>query len=68
MGMSIGHHPQQSQFTPDMRKDDSEISETERADAKRRIEGSLAPAREEDPTSAGLGAAVSDPERDLNGK
>lgn len=41
--MSIGHHPQQAQFTPDMRKKDADISESERAEAKRRIEGSLAP-------------------------
>lgn len=41
--MSIGHHPQQQQYTPDMRKKDSDISESERAEAKRRIEGSLAP-------------------------
>lgn len=41
--MSIGHHPQQAQHTPDMRKDDSEITENEKAEAKRRIEGSLAP-------------------------
>jgi len=46
VGMSIGHHPQQPQYTPDMRKDDADISESERAEAKRRIEGSLAPPRE----------------------
>lgn len=43
--MSIGHHPQQGQHTPDMRKPDAEISEKDRADAQRRIEGSLAPDR-----------------------
>jgi len=43
VGMSIGHHPQQAQHTPDMRKPEAEISEIDRADAKRRIEGSLAP-------------------------
>ena len=41
--MSIGHHPQQAQYTPDMRKPDADVSEGERAEAKRRIEGSLAP-------------------------
>jgi phosphatidylserine decarboxylase len=41
--MSIGHHPQQPQYEPDMRKADSDISDSERAEAKRRIEGSLAP-------------------------
>lgn len=43
--MSIGHHPQEGQYTPDMRKPDAEISEKDRADAQRRIEGSLAPDR-----------------------
>lgn len=41
--MSIGHHPSQSQHTPDMRKKDEDISESERAEAKRRIEGSIQP-------------------------
>lgn len=41
--MSIGHHPTQAQHTPDMRKKEEDISESERIDAKRRIEGSLAP-------------------------
>jgi phosphatidylserine decarboxylase len=40
VGMSIGHHPSQGQFTPDMRKKEEDISESERAEAKRRIEGS----------------------------
>ncbi|KAE8440679.1 hypothetical protein EG329_006816 [Mollisiaceae sp. DMI_Dod_QoI] len=43
VGMSIGHHPSQGQHTPDMRKKDEDITEKELADAKRRIEGSLAP-------------------------
>lgn len=41
--MSIGHHPQQGQHTPDMRKKDENVTQEERQDAKRRIEGSLAP-------------------------
>jgi phosphatidylserine decarboxylase len=41
--MSIGHSPDEPQFTPDMRKPAQEISNEERQDAKRRIEGSLAP-------------------------
>ena len=40
--MSIGHHPSQSQHTPDMRKKDEDITESEKAEAKRRIEGSIA--------------------------
>ena len=39
--MSIGHHPTQSQHTPDMRKKDEDITESEKAEAKRRIEGSI---------------------------
>ena len=41
--MSIGHHPNQSQYTPDMRKDEENVTLEERQEAKRRIEGSLAP-------------------------
>ena len=41
--MSIGHHPKQSQHTPDMRKKDEDISDSERAEPKRRIEGSITP-------------------------
>ena len=43
--MSIGHHPEVGQHTPDMRKPDNEVSEEQREEAKRRIEGSLAPDR-----------------------
>jgi phosphatidylserine decarboxylase len=39
--MSIGHHPSQEQYAPDMRKKDEDISESERVEAKRRIEGSI---------------------------
>ncbi|CAG8976671.1 hypothetical protein HYALB_00012063 [Hymenoscyphus albidus] len=41
VGMSIGHHPTQGQFTPDMRKNEEDISESERAEATRRIQGSI---------------------------
>jgi phosphatidylserine decarboxylase len=41
--MSIGHHPLQTQHTPDMRKKDEDITESEKAEAKRRIEGSIEP-------------------------
>jgi phosphatidylserine decarboxylase len=53
--MSIGHHPQQNQHTPDMRKKDADISESERAEAKRRIGGSLTPPREADDDGTGSG-------------
>ena len=43
VGMSVGHHPQQAQHTPDMRKKDENVTQEERQDAKRRIEGSLPP-------------------------
>jgi phosphatidylserine decarboxylase len=38
--MSIGHHPSQPQYTPDMRKKEEDITESDMEDAKRRIEGS----------------------------
>lgn len=41
--MSIGHHPDQSQHTPDMRKKEEHITNEDRREAQRRIEGSLAP-------------------------
>jgi len=45
VGMSIGHSPDTPQFTPDMRKDPENITMEDRQEAKRRIEGSLAPAK-----------------------
>ena len=41
--MSIGHSPDQPQYLPDMRKDEENVTNAERQEAKRRIEGSLAP-------------------------
>lgn len=41
--MSIGHHPDQAQYAPDMRKSSEYVTLEERQEAKRRIEGSLAP-------------------------
>jgi phosphatidylserine decarboxylase len=35
--MSIGHHPDEGQHTPDMRKEDEFITLEEKEDAKRRI-------------------------------
>ncbi|EAW09922.1 putative phosphatidylserine decarboxylase Psd2 [Aspergillus clavatus NRRL 1] len=43
VGMSIGHSPKVPQFEPDMRKPSEQVSRQELQDAKRRIEGSLAP-------------------------
>lgn len=39
--MSIGHSPEEPQHTPDMRKNDQEITEEDRRQAKRRIQGSV---------------------------
>jgi hypothetical protein len=41
--MSIGHSPNVEPHRPDMKKDEANITERERQDARRRIEGSLAP-------------------------
>ncbi|KLJ06130.1 phosphatidylserine decarboxylase [Blastomyces silverae] len=41
VGMSIGHHPDEPQYTPDMRKSEESITAQDRAEAMRRIEGSL---------------------------
>lgn len=40
--MSIGHSPDQPQHAPDMRKKEENVTQDEREEAKRRIEGSLA--------------------------
>ncbi|KAL2115816.1 hypothetical protein VTJ04DRAFT_10071 [Mycothermus thermophilus] len=42
VGMSVGHHPAEPMWTPDMRRDDSAITEQDKADAKRRIQGQVA--------------------------
>jgi phosphatidylserine decarboxylase len=41
--MSIGHSPNESQWKPDMRKDEKDVTEAEKAEAKRRIQGSSSP-------------------------
>ncbi|KAM4066003.1 phosphatidylserine decarboxylase [Hirsutella rhossiliensis] len=40
-GMSIGHSPDQAQWTPDMRKNDEDVTEAEKKEAKRRIQGNV---------------------------
>ena len=52
--MSIGHHPSQSQHTPDMRKKEEDITESEIEDARRRIEGSSAKIPSKIPSKAQL--------------
>jgi phosphatidylserine decarboxylase len=41
--MSIGHTPDTEPHKPDMKKDEASITMAERQEARRRIEGSLAP-------------------------
>ena len=43
VGMSVGHDPKSGPYRPDMRKDEKNITMEDRQEAKRRIEGSLAP-------------------------
>ncbi|KAI0891378.1 phosphatidylserine decarboxylase-domain-containing protein [Annulohypoxylon nitens] len=45
-GMSVGHSPQVSQFAPDMRKDEKDVTEAEKAEAHRRIRGGVETADE----------------------
>ncbi|KAK1754667.1 hypothetical protein QBC47DRAFT_223476 [Echria macrotheca] len=59
VGMSIGHAPGEPQWTPDMRKNDDEITEADKENAKRRIQGSTGAESPEDsggddPTTSGL--------------
>lgn len=39
--MSIGHSPSEHQWRPDMRKDEKDVTEEDKAEAKRRIQGSV---------------------------
>ncbi|KAL6879494.1 putative phosphatidylserine decarboxylase [Trichoderma longibrachiatum] len=52
VGMSIGHSPNTSQWTPDMRKNEQDITEADKQEAKRRIQGSAA-LEEESPGDSG---------------
>jgi phosphatidylserine decarboxylase len=49
VGMSVGHSPNEPQWTPDMRK--SDVTEAEKQDAKRRIQGNVN--AEESPDDSG---------------
>ncbi len=51
VGMSVGHSPSEPQWTPDMRKDDKEVTQAEKDDAKRRIRGAVE--GEESPDESG---------------
>lgn len=49
--MSVGHSPDVGQWTPDMRKSEDEITEAEKKDAKRRIQGNFG--MEQSPSDSG---------------
>ena len=51
--MSVGHAPGEQQWTPDMRKDDANITEADKADAKRRIQGQVAEESAPDDSASG---------------
>ncbi|KAK4217164.1 phosphatidylserine decarboxylase-domain-containing protein [Rhypophila decipiens] len=51
VGMSVGHAPSQSSWTPDMRKSEDQITEADKQDATRRIKGGVA---EESPDDSGV--------------
>ncbi|KAK4657863.1 phosphatidylserine decarboxylase [Podospora pseudocomata] len=54
VGMSVGHAPSEPQWTPDMRKDDAQITEADKQDAKRRIQGQVAEESPNDDSGSGL--------------
>ncbi|PHH50234.1 Phosphatidylserine decarboxylase proenzyme 2 [Ceratocystis fimbriata CBS 114723] len=43
VGMSIGHSPDEPQWSPDQRKNSAEVTEADKKEAKRRIQGSVNP-------------------------
>ncbi|KAK4225352.1 phosphatidylserine decarboxylase-domain-containing protein [Podospora fimiseda] len=59
VGMSVGHAPSEPQWTPDMRKDESQITEEDKVEAKRRIQGQVA---EDSPEDSGSGLEGSEGE------
>lgn len=52
--MSVGHPPNEAPHAPDMKKDEANVTMEDRQEAKRRIEGSLAP----DSNSGGEGPTI----------
>lgn len=57
--MSIGHSPDEPQWTPDMRKKGQEFTDAEKREAKRRIQGNVA--LQESPEGSGDDRPVSRP-------
>ncbi|KAK3899778.1 phosphatidylserine decarboxylase-domain-containing protein [Staphylotrichum tortipilum] len=59
VGMSVGHSPGEPQWAPDMPKGEADITEADKAEAKRRIQGQVASAAEEEsPDESGSGEEV----------
>lgn len=58
VGMSIGHAPDEPQWTPDMRKDETQITEADKEQAKRRIQGQVAEDSPDDSASGPDGDEV----------
>lgn len=52
--MSVGHSPNEPSWKFDMRKDDKEVTEAEKQDAKRRIQGAVGANAEESPEDSGV--------------
>ncbi|KAH6649909.1 phosphatidylserine decarboxylase-domain-containing protein [Chaetomium tenue] len=52
VGMSVGHAPGEPMWTPDMRKDENQITAADKAEAKRRIQGQVAEESPDDSASA----------------
>ncbi|KAG5940116.1 hypothetical protein E4U60_000587 [Claviceps pazoutovae] len=61
VGMSIGHSPDMGQWTPDMRKSEDKITEADKQDAKRRIQGNLG--MEQSPSDSGEEQDHEEPKR-----
>lgn len=55
--MSIGHSPDEPQYAPDMPKKQENITQAEKQEAKRRIEGNATPQVSDDPSSSNTEAA-----------
>ncbi|KAL2166599.1 hypothetical protein VTG60DRAFT_2468 [Thermothelomyces hinnuleus] len=59
VGMSVGHAPGEPMWTPDMRKDENQITDADKAEAKRRIQGQVAEESPDDSASGPEGEDVS---------
>lgn len=55
--MSVGHAPSEPQWTPDMRKDEDQITEADKKDAARRIQGASGEESPDDSGGDDLGAS-----------